>query len=338
MVRRSTLVGLVVALGFASGGVAVAKGAGKKTTISVEGTIGGAKVYVDGKEIGKTPLKNKDLSLGNHTIVVKKLGYLDFTEKVSAKAGKPVAIFADMLPFAGVIKVQANVPKAVVSVDGKAVGKVPLEHELKIGSHTVTVSAPGYGTYSKVVAADPGNEYEVQATLQKSAADAVDELALVPLAAPGGRKGSAAAADDLALAPLPGLAMPPKGGKGAEVDALGELPLEAPPPGGGDGDALLPLEAPPLEILAVSPTGSKLSGPTANLGATVTSAKPWYLQWWALTGAAALVVTGVSVAIWAGTRGDGTPANQRTARDGSCSPSSSSNGCSLAPYVYYEAY
>ena len=297
--------------------------AAKKVPLTVEGSMVGAKVLVDGKEVGKTPLKKKEIAVGAHTITVKKLGYLDFTEKIQATAGKPISVFADMLPFAGVLRVSANVAKATVSVDGKQVGKAPLEYEVKLGQHTITVSAPGYSTYTQTVSADPGSEYQVKANLNKGnggGAVAGPGLELVPLTGPPGTgknphskgtKSNAASAgvggvDDLALAPLPGGTSPQAGGG----SAANEPGLEAPPL--GDGLALEPL-ASLKEIRAASVTPGAPSpgamGPTSGVVATVESAKPWYKEWWVWTAAAAVVVTGVSVGIWAGTRNQASASN-----------------------------
>jgi hypothetical protein len=299
--------------------VAGATPKGKKVSLTVEGTIAGAKVLVDGKEIGKTPLKNKEITPGAHTIVVRKLGYVDFSAKIQVKPGKPVSVFADLLPFAGVIKVSSNVGKAMVLVDGKQVGRVPLEYEVKLGQHTVTVSAPGYASYSQIVNADPGNEYEIRGNLTKgdaagTPADGGLELALVPLGGPtggdkaqstsggksrgsGGGKspppGGAGGLDELALVPMAGPSPPIGGGSRAGVDSGLEMPAA------NDGLALEPLATPPLELMAISATSGGPIGPTSGVVTAVQPVKPWYMEYWAWSAAAAVVVTGASVGIWA---------------------------------------
>jgi hypothetical protein len=280
------------------------KRSGKKGTVTVECSIAGARVLLNGKGVGKTPLRDHPLPAGSHTVTVKKPGFLDYSEKIQGGPGKAVKVFADLLPFAGVLKVTASVANAEVAVDGKVVGKAPLEHEVKIGSHEVRVTTPGQAPFVTTVQADPGNEYPVHAAFSGAPAPAVDELALVPVGSGGDdplalTSPPSGGADDLTLAPLPG------SGSGSGSSASGapdDLALAAltPLPGAGGG-----LE----EIAAVDPA---LVAPTRGeaVGTTVTPAKPWYLTWWALSAAAAIVITGVTVTAIA-VSGGGDPEGDR---------------------------
>ncbi len=57
----------------------------------------------------------------------------------------------------GMIKVRG--PKgAVVRVDGRVVGKIPLDHEVKAGGHSVSVVLPG-GTKRESIIVDSGTSY-----------------------------------------------------------------------------------------------------------------------------------------------------------------------------------
>ncbi|MEE8410531.1 MAG: PEGA domain-containing protein [Myxococcota bacterium] len=289
---------------------AEARRRGRKGALALKCTVKGAKVTVNGRGVGKTPMKQIALSGGLHTVKVKKLGYLDFSQKIQIKPGKTVNVIADLLPFAGVIKVSANVSRAKVLVDGKVVGKAPLEREVKIGKHTITVRASGYEIFSEEITADPGNLYTIKAKLKRggsSGAVSMD-LALVALTAPGGADlaleppptGASSGSDDLALAPLPGLA-PLGGGLGAGDDPLALEPL----PG---------LAAPPAkEIAAINPAFVPPGG-GSGIGATIEPPKPWYKEWWVWTAAAAgaVFVTGVVFAAVTVGRGGEETSNERT--------------------------
>jgi hypothetical protein len=227
-------------------------------------SVDGAAVTVDGKSVGNTPIMQQALMSGTHTVVVKKLGFLDFIEKLEIEPGKTVRLAANLLPVAGVIRVTANVSNARVAVDGKRLGKTPLEREVKIGRRTVTVTAPGYSPYSETISADPGNVYEIVADLDE-APGAGDDLAAAPHSGAG-------AGEELLLTALPELAPPGSGGESLELTAL------APIPGG------VPMRA-------------------GDVGTTVEEETPWYLEWWVLTAAAA-VATGAVVTTVALTGGE----------------------------------
>jgi len=73
-----------------------------KGNLAVESTPEGATIFIDGKEMGKTPMIVKNIEVGTHAITLKKSGYVDATEtrpvirgsieKVMILMGKKVAI------------------------------------------------------------------------------------------------------------------------------------------------------------------------------------------------------------------------------------------------------
>lgn len=258
--------------------------------------VAGAKVTIDGRRVGTTPLKPTALREGTHTIAVSKLGFLDFVQRIQIKAGKTTTAIADLLPFSGVIKVTTTVRRAIVLVDGTSVGKAPLEREIGVGKHVITVRAPGFLDYIEEIKTGPGRHHSIHANLASSGRgeqasaepalvplvtsvdrDTIDDLALEPLAPAGG-------GEDLALAPLP---VP--GSRTLEADD--DLALEA-----------LPIvSSPPAEEVAAMDALMMPSGP--GVGVALEPTTPWYLEWWALTTAAVVVVAGVSVGVYYATSG-----------------------------------
>ena len=207
---RPWLLGIVALL--VAGPAVAAKG--RPARVVIDAAIDGATVELDGKVLGKTPLAPVPVSAGKHTLKVKKLGYLELVHAFTARPGATIKVAADLLPFAGVLHVVASVPGAQVAIDGKVVARVPAEVEVKIGSHVITVSAPGYADHVQTLAVAAGNVYEIDARLERVAASAsTDDLDLVPLTPRPARPsppvkpqpsgpGAAPGADDLALEPL----------------------------------------------------------------------------------------------------------------------------------------
>lgn len=259
-------------------------------TLVVDCTAPQSTVLIDGKSVGTTPIRGHKLPAKTYTVTVRKLGHADQVEKVELKAGETKKVIADLLPTAGVLKVTASTKGAEVTVDGKAVGRAPLEVEVPVGKHAVVIAAKGFAPFERSVTSVAGQLVAIDAKLQKGGA-VMDDLPLeAPLASAGGRGSkSAAATDDLELAPL--------GAKpGAELD----LPLEAPAGSGasaGGGD---------LDLAPLPGSAGKLDPNMMATGPGVTAkgeVKPWYLRWYVLTGAAGVVVTGTVAAILL-TRGD----------------------------------
>ncbi len=159
--------------------------------VSVDAGISGATIWVNGRRKGKTPAV-LDLSAGWHTIRIKKLGYLEVTERVAVKSRRLVRLKVNLLPFAGVLNIKSNISGAKVLVDGKNVGSTPLVKELAVGKRKIQVKSKGYITYKKSIDSRPGKRYKLNVKLRKGKDDVVADLGLVDLPA-----------DDLALAPLP---------------------------------------------------------------------------------------------------------------------------------------
>src|SRR5580704_8672696 len=128
----------------------------------VENTSG---VWIDGQYVGYlSELKgSKKLLLlpGEHDITVRQGGYLDFTQKITVRAGEKQTIAVKMekdtrvtLPqVTAEIKLEVKPNRAAVFVDGVFVGHVAefqgVGKALLVapGKHAIKVSLPGYHTF-----------------------------------------------------------------------------------------------------------------------------------------------------------------------------------------------
>jgi len=57
----------------------------KKAIFELNGIPLGAKVYLDGDELGSIPLKNEDIPFGEHTLAIEKNGYYNYEEQINIK-------------------------------------------------------------------------------------------------------------------------------------------------------------------------------------------------------------------------------------------------------------
>jgi hypothetical protein len=120
----------------------------KVTELIIRSNVRGARILVDHREVGATPLSAPiAVNAGQASIEVAAEGYRSFTRQVELPGGKSLEIEAVLAPKlrAGVLVVKAWVPGARVIVDGKAVGTAPTETSLNPGTHTVLVGHPEYG-------------------------------------------------------------------------------------------------------------------------------------------------------------------------------------------------
>jgi hypothetical protein len=131
--------------------------------LDISGTVDGATVAVDGRELGLLP-RSVDLGAGPHTIRVEKEGYRTFEREVHIVPGRTLEIEARLDVVPPRLSVDADVPGAQVFLDRRFVGKTPLViPDVEPGEHRLNVSAEGYEGFRKDVTVGPGrNEVHVR--------------------------------------------------------------------------------------------------------------------------------------------------------------------------------
>jgi hypothetical protein len=159
----------------------------------VRSTPAGARVFVDGREQGKTPLAVGDLTRGVHRVRVVREGYATEERRVTFTASRPtqsmtiplsrvrLAETRDTKPrapaaatpgtagrFVGALTVISRPPGATVFLDGRQVGSTPLQlPSLDAGSHAVRLELDGYRHWSSSVRVVAAEQNRVTASLEK---------------------------------------------------------------------------------------------------------------------------------------------------------------------------
>lgn len=115
-----------------------------------------ATVFLDDKEVGKTPYDNKDLGVKEYTVKIEKDAVL-WQGKVSLTPKTVTVINRDLaksetsssgeiltLDRGRGITIISNPSTSDVEIDGKGVGKTPISVNLESGEHTILVSHANY--------------------------------------------------------------------------------------------------------------------------------------------------------------------------------------------------
>jgi PEGA domain len=146
----------------------------------VEKTSG---VWIDGQYLGYLEeLKGSKKILllpGEHKITVRQNGYLDFTQDVVLHPGEKQLVNVKMVKdtrfvmpaVTAEVKISVNPDRAAVFLDGHYVG-----HAAEFGSglivapghRKITISLPGYQTFSTEVDLAPKQKFEIKTDLLKS--------------------------------------------------------------------------------------------------------------------------------------------------------------------------
>jgi hypothetical protein len=163
---------------------ASSEGAGR---LLVHSTPAGARVFVDGRDQGKTPLAVQDLSSGAHRVRVVRDGYAPEERRISITVSRPAQSMTVALSpvrgtesrpltaasgtvgrFFGALAVESRPPGATVFVDGKLVGTTPMHlPSVSAGEHAVRLEREGYRRWSSSVRVVATEQNRVTASLEK---------------------------------------------------------------------------------------------------------------------------------------------------------------------------
>lgn len=135
-------------------------------TLVVNSMTNGAKVYIDGRLVGKTPIK-KPLRLkpGKHKLKATRAGYGSVEYEFTIRHGRKTELEVDLLPHSGLVKFTCNIKGAEVYVDNQLIGHIPLVKDLVVGDHTVMIIMDGYNDYETEINVKAGQKHFVEAEL-----------------------------------------------------------------------------------------------------------------------------------------------------------------------------
>lgn len=133
---------------------------GKTGTIKVASNPSGADVFINAEHRGKTPL-SVTAPAGSATVLISKEGMAKVTRRVTVKPGQTVSISEDLGDIYGEVSLASDPPKAQVTFDGQSIPAptpVTVRRVKKDQSHTVTISLPGYKSWTRTFQMDSGSK------------------------------------------------------------------------------------------------------------------------------------------------------------------------------------
>ena len=128
----------------------------------------GSNIYINDKHKGESPWSG-DLASGTYVFEARKNGHrtTSISKTIEATPSKQSYNIPAPTPILGTVIVKSSPVMADIHIDGKSVGKTPLEQELIIGSHKVTVSKDGYQSQEKAITISEGKTEEVNISLSQ---------------------------------------------------------------------------------------------------------------------------------------------------------------------------
>lgn len=122
-------------------------------TLSVTTTPAGAEVWIDGALSGTTPF-SKGLTIGTHTLLVKKTGYRDASQQVEISSRATTTVRYEMIRTipVGTLILDSTPRGASIFVDTIAKGTTPITvQNFNTGSYTITLKLAGYSDVTDTV-------------------------------------------------------------------------------------------------------------------------------------------------------------------------------------------
>jgi len=138
--------------------------------LSVEANPKGADVFVDGQFKGKAPVTLDELPSGTFRLKVTQDLYETLDEEILIEDGKTNKQVVVLSPRFGTLNIMGSPESAQVSINGKAVGKLPLvNYRIGTGLAEIKVTAPNYHEYEQFVQVDINEMYPINVDLVRHA-------------------------------------------------------------------------------------------------------------------------------------------------------------------------
>lgn len=137
--------------------------------IAVESApVEGAKIYVDGKDTGrKTPATLKGISCGQHTVELKKKGFVGEKKIVGVTSGEVVKAQVSLAPNYAPLEIRTKPTGAEITINGRRAGKSPIRiKRMTAGEYTIVAKMPDYHDTTRKFRLAPGKPLKLNIELR----------------------------------------------------------------------------------------------------------------------------------------------------------------------------
>jgi hypothetical protein len=139
-------------------------------TLSVTSIPSDAEVWIGDRRLGTTPLRNFQLPVGDHRVIVRADGCEDFTKSVGIERQRNTSFQAGLVPLTGSLRVTSEPAGAEVWMQGRMIGPTPaVVQGLAPGDLDVSLRMDGYADRVVTASVEARVEKPVHAALEKAA-------------------------------------------------------------------------------------------------------------------------------------------------------------------------
>jgi formylglycine-generating enzyme required for sulfatase activity len=124
-------------------------------------------IFLDGQEVGKTPITLKDLDWREYHLKFEKSGYNPHEERVTVQPKQVTEIKVNMIIKGGIV-VSSIPSEAEVFLDGQQRGKSPLTlSDIETGEHQLRLEKPGFVPHEQMVTVQTNQVIPIEVKLTK---------------------------------------------------------------------------------------------------------------------------------------------------------------------------
>ncbi|UXM84176.1 protein kinase domain-containing protein [Methanococcus aeolicus] len=135
-------------------------------SLYVESNPSGAEVYINGYNMGTTPLEIPNILPNSYVLKITKDEYKEYLKEIYISPGSSKTVNAKLTPKFGYLTIYTS-SGAKVYIDDKYVGYPPIrQYELYEGQHTVKITKDGYNDYTEDVYISAGGSKTIKANLE----------------------------------------------------------------------------------------------------------------------------------------------------------------------------
>ncbi|RPJ83180.1 MAG: PEGA domain-containing protein, partial [Deltaproteobacteria bacterium] len=141
-------------------------------SVSIDSKPNGALVFIEGIQVGTTPVTLEKTVSGKQSIEIQKQGYEKWQSEVDILSDTDNDITATLKPLPGKLHIISIPAMADVFISGKRIGKTPVKIDaVKEENLWVEVQMPCYDPIKRNISVLPGMEEETKFVLQPSCGD-----------------------------------------------------------------------------------------------------------------------------------------------------------------------
>jgi hypothetical protein len=141
-------------------------------SVKLSGAPDGASVFVDGTQVGQTPLTEPLLlDLGTRALRLEQTGFVPFQKNVEIAGGGELEVQVTLTPVPEVtvappvLSITTSGARDIIAIDGKVVGSQRWQGAVAVGEHSVRVTAAGKKPYESHIQLLAGSSRSLQIAL-----------------------------------------------------------------------------------------------------------------------------------------------------------------------------